>query len=50
VCKTEFTLLIAAIAPVTHDIGIAEQLAQDALATALELRPEETYPKVPARG
>jgi len=38
----EFTWLIAAIARVTHDIGIAEEPAQDALVTALELRPEES--------
>jgi predicted RNA polymerase sigma factor len=34
----------AAIARVTHDIGIAEQLAQDALVTALELWPEAGIP------
>ena len=37
VWKIESTRLIAAIARVTHDIGIAEELAQDALVTALEL-------------
>ena len=31
VWKIESTRLIAAIARVTHDIGIAEELAQDAL-------------------
>ena len=41
VWKIESTRLIAAIARVTHDIGIAEELAQDALVTTLELRPEE---------
>ena len=41
VWKIESTRLIAAIARVTHDIGIAEELAQDALVTALELWPEE---------
>jgi RNA polymerase sigma-70 factor (ECF subfamily) len=40
VWKIESTRLIAAIARVTHDIGIAEELAQDALVTALELDPE----------
>jgi predicted RNA polymerase sigma factor len=34
VWKIESTRLIAAIARVTHDIGIAEELAQDALVTA----------------
>jgi predicted RNA polymerase sigma factor len=32
--KIESTRLIAAIARVTHDIGIAEELAQHALVTA----------------
>ena len=36
VWKIESTRLIAAIARVTHDIGIAEELAQDALVTALD--------------
>ena len=39
VWKIESTRLIAAIARVTNDIGIAEELAQDALVTALELWP-----------
>lgn len=47
VWKLESTLLIAAIARVTHDIGIAEELAQDALVTALELWPEEGIPENP---
>ena len=37
VWKIESTRLIAAIARVTRDIGIAEELAQDALVTALEV-------------
>ena len=41
VWKIESTRLIAAIARVTRDIGIAEELAQDALVTALEVWPEE---------
>ena len=41
------TRLIAATARVTHDIGIAEELAQDALVTALELWPEEGIPENP---
>jgi RNA polymerase sigma factor (sigma-70 family) len=47
VWKIESRRLIAAIARVTHDIGIAEELAQDALVTALELWPEEGIPENP---
>ena len=47
VWKIESTRLIAAIARVTRDIGIAEELAQDALVTALELWPEEGIPENP---
>jgi predicted RNA polymerase sigma factor len=47
VWKIESTRLIAAIARVTHDIGIAEELAQDALLIALELWPEEGIPENP---
>ncbi len=45
--KIESTRIIAAIARVTHDIGIAEELAQDALVTALELWPKEGIPENP---
>ena len=48
VWKVESTRLIAAIARVTRDIGIAEELAQDALVTALERWPEEGIPENPA--
>ena len=48
VCKIESTRLIAAIARVTRDIGIAEELAQDALVAALERWPEEGIPENPA--
>jgi RNA polymerase sigma-70 factor, ECF subfamily len=48
VWKLESTRLIAAIARVTRDIGIAEELAQDALVTALEVWPEEGIPENPA--
>jgi RNA polymerase sigma factor (sigma-70 family) len=48
VWKIESTRLIAAIARVTHDIGIAEELAQDALVAALERWPEEGIPDNPA--
>jgi RNA polymerase sigma-70 factor, ECF subfamily len=47
VWKIESTRLIAAIARVTPDLGIADELAQDALVTALELWPEEGIPENP---
>jgi RNA polymerase sigma factor (sigma-70 family) len=47
VWKIESTRLIAGIARVTRDIGIAEELAHDALVTALELWPEEGIPENP---
>jgi RNA polymerase sigma factor (sigma-70 family) len=48
VWKIESTRLIAGIARVTRDIGIAEELAQDALVAALEQWPEEGIPEKPA--
>jgi RNA polymerase sigma factor (sigma-70 family) len=48
VWKIESTRLIAGIARVTRDIGIAEELAQDALVAALERWPEEGVPDNPA--
>jgi RNA polymerase sigma factor (sigma-70 family) len=48
VWKIESTRLIAAIARVTHDIGLAEELAQDALVAALERWPQEGIPENPA--
>jgi RNA polymerase sigma-70 factor (ECF subfamily) len=48
VWKIESTRLIAGIARVTRDIGIAEELAQDALIAALEQWPEEGIPANPA--
>src|SRR5215813_4213990 len=48
VWKIESTRLVAAIARVTRDIGIAEELAQDALVAALERWPEEGIPENPA--
>lgn len=48
VWKIESTRLIAAIARVTRDIGLAEELAQDALLAALERWPEEGIPENPA--
>src|SRR5689334_21235966 len=47
VWKIESTRLIAAIARVTEDVGIAEELAQDALVIALEVWPEEGIPDNP---
>jgi RNA polymerase sigma factor (sigma-70 family) len=46
--RIESTRFIAAIARVTHDIGIAEELAQDALVAAIERWPEEGIPENPA--
>jgi RNA polymerase sigma factor (sigma-70 family) len=48
VWKIESTRLIAGIARVTRDIGIAEELAQDALVAALEQWPEDGVPEKPA--
>ncbi|MGH7572708.1 MAG: RNA polymerase sigma factor [Gemmatimonadota bacterium] len=48
VWKQESARLIAAIARVTRDVGIAEELAQDALVAALERWPEEGIPDNPA--
>jgi len=48
VWKVESTRLIAGIACVTRDVGIAEELAQDALVAALERWPEEGIPENPA--
>lgn len=48
VWKIESTRLIAAIARVTHDIDLAEELAHDALVTALERWPDEGIPANPA--
>jgi RNA polymerase sigma-70 factor (ECF subfamily) len=48
VWKIESTRLIAGIARVTRDIGMAEELAQDALVAALERWPHEGIPEKPA--
>src|SRR5215831_10018485 len=48
VWRIESTRLIAAIARVSRDIGIAEELAQEALVAALEQWPEEGIPEKPA--
>ena len=48
VWKIESTRLIAGIARVTRDVGVAEELAQDALVAALERWPDEGIPEKPA--
>src|ERR1051326_5259664 len=48
VWKIESARLIAAIARVTREIGIAEELAQDALVAGLERWPAEGIPENPA--
>src|SRR6202453_4122284 len=48
VWKIESTGLIAGIARVTRDIGIAEELAQESFITALELWLEQGIPENPA--
>src|SRR6185437_11453948 len=48
VWKTEARRLIAALAHVTRDVGIAEELAQDALVSAFERWPQEGIPENPA--
>jgi RNA polymerase sigma factor (sigma-70 family) len=47
VWRNESTRLVAAIARVTRDVGVAEELAQDALVTALEVWPAEGIPDNP---
>lgn len=47
VWKSESTRLIAAIARITSDIGLAEELAQDALVAALERWPVDGIPDNP---
>jgi RNA polymerase sigma factor (sigma-70 family) len=47
VWKLESPRLIAGIARVTRDIGIAEELAQDALVAALERWPDDGIPENP---
>jgi len=45
--RLESTRLIAALARMTNDLGLAEDLAQDALVAALEQWPEEGVPSRP---
>jgi RNA polymerase sigma-70 factor, ECF subfamily len=48
VWRNEATRLVAAIARVTRDVGLAEELAQDALVVAMERWPVEGIPEKPA--
>lgn len=48
VWRIESTRLIAGIARVTHDVALAEELAQDAFVAALEQWPKEGIPDCPA--
>ena len=47
VWKIESPKLIAALARMTRDVGLAEDLAQDALVSALEQWPEDGIPRNP---
>lgn len=47
VWRIESARLIAGLARITHDIGVAEELAQDALVAALEQWPESGVPDNP---
>src|SRR3546814_7476742 len=48
VWRIESAKLIAALARMVHDVGLAEELAQDALVAALERWPETRVPDNPA--
>jgi RNA polymerase sigma factor (sigma-70 family) len=47
VWRLESTRLVAALLRMTHDLGLAEDLAQDALVAALEQWPDEGIPRNP---
>ncbi|MFC4003349.1 RNA polymerase sigma factor [Prauserella oleivorans] len=47
VWRIESARLIAGLARMTHDVGVAEELAQDALVAALEQWPESGVPENP---
>ena len=47
VCRMESTRLIAGIARLVRDVGLAEDLAQEALVAALEQWPESGVPDNP---
>jgi predicted RNA polymerase sigma factor len=48
VWRLESAKVIAAVARLTHDVGVAEELAGDALVAALEHWPKDGVPAVPA--
>jgi RNA polymerase sigma factor (sigma-70 family) len=48
VWRAESAMLIAALTRMTRDLGLAEDLAQDALVSALEQWPDEGVPRNPA--
>ena len=50
VWRLESTRLVAALVRITGDVGLAEELAQDALVAALEQWPESGVPRTRARG
>ena len=47
VFRIESARLIASLARIVHDVGLAEELAQDALVAALEQWPQQGVPDVP---
>jgi predicted RNA polymerase sigma factor len=50
VWRIEAPRLIAGLMRIVRDVGVAEDLAQDALVAALEQRPESGVPKTRAPG
>ena len=50
VFRIESARLIAGLARMMHDVGVAEELAQDALVAALEQWPESGVPRNPGAG
>jgi len=47
VCRIEWARLIAGLVPIVRDVGLAEELAQDAVVIALERWPESGVPEKP---
>ena len=47
VCRMEFSRVVARIARLVRDVGLAEELAQDAFVAALEQWPESGIPDAP---
>jgi predicted RNA polymerase sigma factor len=50
VWKLEAARIVAGLMRIVRDVGLAEELAQDALVAALEQWPVEAYRTTPARG